>query len=92
MEQDLEAIETAGTWYSGKEGYWYYLRLSRSDWEAIQEKRARDMAERIGEMFRDVFRDTLSELKAIRPGLIRSTGTTIPAERSGWRSSTGKGL
>ncbi len=65
VEQDLEALETVDTWYSQQDGYWYYMRLSRMEWEAIQERRARDMRQRIEEMFAGVFRDTLSELKTI---------------------------
>ncbi len=65
VEQDLEALETMGTWYSEEDGYWYYLRLNKMEWESIQEKRAQDMIQRIEEMFSDIFRDTLSELKTI---------------------------
>ncbi|OQY33472.1 MAG: hypothetical protein B6241_07875 [Spirochaetaceae bacterium 4572_59] len=65
VEQDLEAIETVETYYSLQDGYWYYMRLSRMDWENIQEQRARDMVLRIDEMFSDVFRDDLSELMTI---------------------------
>ena len=39
-KQDLEALETMGTWYSEEDGYWYYLRLNKMEWESIQEKRA----------------------------------------------------
>ncbi len=65
VEQDLEAVETVETWYSQGDGYWYYMRLSKMEWEAIQEKRAQDMIKRIDEMFSDIFRDSLSELKTI---------------------------
>ena len=65
VQQDLEAVETVDTWYTDEDGYWYYLRLSRADWETIQEKRALELSSRIDEMFSDVFRDTLSELKTI---------------------------
>jgi hypothetical protein len=65
VQQDLEAIETVETWYSEVDGFWYYLRLSRADWEAIQERRAQELIQRIGEMFSAPFRDTLSELKTI---------------------------
>ena len=41
VEQDLESLETVDTWYSQQDGYWYYMRLSKMEWEAIQERRAR---------------------------------------------------
>lgn len=65
VEQDLEALETVDTWYSDQDGYWYYLRLSKMEWDAIQERRAEDMRHRIDEMFAGAFRDALSELKTI---------------------------
>ena len=65
VEQDLESLETVDTWYSQQDGYWYYMRLSKMEWEAIQERRAREMKLRIEEMFAGQFRDTLSELKTI---------------------------
>lgn len=40
VEQDLELVETVDSWYAPSEGYWYYLRLNRAEWEALQ---AREM-------------------------------------------------
>lgn len=65
VSQNLQDVETVDSYYSESTGYWFYLRLSKADWDALVEIRAEELKERVDDMFFDTFRDILSELKTI---------------------------
>jgi len=65
VSQNLQDVETVDSYYSESTGYWFYLRLSKADWDALVEIRAEELKERVEDMFFDTFRDSLAELKTI---------------------------
>lgn len=65
VNQNLQNVETVDSYYSESTGYWFYLRLSKAEWDSLVEERADELRERVEDMFYDTFRDSLSELKTI---------------------------
>ncbi len=47
VAQNLKAIETVGSYYSSSDGYWYYLRLNKAQWRAIQLREMKDIERRV---------------------------------------------
>jgi len=47
VNQNLSNIEVVDSYYSAKDGYWFYLRLNKEEWRRIQEAEMRKLVERI---------------------------------------------
>lgn len=47
VEQNLREVEIVETWYSAGEGYWVYMRLSKSRWAEIRKRESDEMMNRI---------------------------------------------
>jgi len=69
VAQNLAEVETVDTYYSEDLGYWVYLRLSKAAWLRVVEERAAELRATVGDLFYDVFPDTLAELKVIERGM-----------------------
>ncbi len=57
VEQNLQKVETAATFYSPKHGYWFYLRLNKMEWEDIQRQELETLSERVKGIIQPVFAD-----------------------------------
>ena len=74
VSQNLQAIETMDSWYSANDGGWYYVRLNKAEWEAIQLQEMNDIKKRVMTLVEPVVKDknrTLSETISV---LLRRLG------------------
>ncbi|MBI9102943.1 MAG: LPP20 family lipoprotein [Spirochaetales bacterium] len=72
VAQNLQAVETMDSWYSSESGGWYYVRLNKAEWEAIQTREMNDIKRRVLDLVEPVIIDknrTLTEaLSALASG------------------------
>ncbi|MDA3851778.1 MAG: LPP20 family lipoprotein [Spirochaetaceae bacterium] len=91
VDQNLQDVETADSYYSSQTGYWYYLRLSRARWDELVNQRAEELKEVVEDLFFDIFRDSLTELKTINRAMTSFeqaySGVPIKMELLGQRGS-----
>ena len=57
VEQNLQKVETVDTYYSPDNGYWFYLRLNKLEWEEIQRKEMETLSNRVKDIIQPVFTD-----------------------------------
>lgn len=47
VNRHLELVEVVDSWYSKREGWWFYLRINRSDWFIMVESKQSQLADRV---------------------------------------------
>lgn len=78
VEQNLKAVETVDAWYSPDAGYWYYMRLNKAEWMAIQKREMADIERRVKNIVEPVLGNPDRSVADILPVLV--DGWTIVAE------------
>ena len=78
VEQNLKAVETVDSWYSPDSGYWYYMRLNKSEWLRIQQKEMADIERRVKNLVEPVMSNNSRTIAEILPVL--ADGWDIVAE------------
>lgn len=88
VEQNLKAVETVDAFYSPETGYWYYMRLNKAEWLAIQKREMADIEKRVKNLVEPVLGNngrTIAEIlqvlvdgwsivaESAYPGMIDST-------------------
>ena len=72
VDTNIREVEVADTYYSQTDGYWFYLRLSRSKWESIQREEAANLAARVVGIVEPVISDNsrtiIARLRALSKG------------------------
>ena len=53
VEQYLRELEIVDTFYSGRQGYWVYIRLNKNRWKEIQQNEMNELFERISRIISD---------------------------------------
>ena len=78
VAQNLKAVETVDAFYSPEIGYWYYLRLNKAEWMAIQKKEMNDIERRVKNLVEPMLSNTNRTVAEVLPVLI--DGWTIVNE------------
>ena len=73
VAQNLQAVETMDSWYSPQDGAWYYVRLNKAQWAAIQQREMNALKRRVMDIAGPALND---------PG--RSLSEVLGALFSGW--------
>ena len=70
VAQNLKAVETVDAFYSPEDGYWYYLRLNKAEWLAIQRREMADIERRVKNLVEPVLSNTDRTIAEILPILV----------------------
>lgn len=70
VAQNLKAVETVDGFYSPDDGYWYYLRLNKAEWMAIQKKEMADIERRVKNLVEPVLSNSDRTIAEILPVLV----------------------
>ncbi len=70
VAQNLKAVETVDGFYSPEDGYWYYLRLNKAEWMAIQKKEMADIERRVKNLVEPVLGNADRTMAEILPVLV----------------------
>ena len=70
VAQNLKAVETVDAYYSPEDGYWYYLRLNKAEWMAIQKKEMADIERRVKNLVEPVLSNSNRTIAEILPVLV----------------------
>jgi hypothetical protein len=57
VDQNLQAVETVDSFYSRDSGAWYYVRLDKAEWEAIQQREMNSLRRRVMDLVEPVLGD-----------------------------------
>lgn len=55
VNKKLEYVEVVDSYYSASDGYWFYVRLDKKRWQAIENKEKEDLKNRIIDLTSPVF-------------------------------------
>ena len=78
VAQNLKAVETVDAFYSPEDGYWYYLRLNKAEWAAIQKREMAEIERRVKNLVEPVLGNSSRTIAEILPLLV--DGWTIVNE------------
>jgi len=70
VAQNLKAVETVDGFYSPEDGYWYYLRLNKAEWMAIQKREMADIERRVKNLVEPVLGNPDRTIAEILPVLV----------------------
>ena len=73
VAQNLQAVETMGSYYAADTGGWYYVRLNKAEWAAIQRREMEAINRRVMDRVEPVLNDSG-----------RSLGELLGALAAGW--------